>query len=61
MTLFVCRKLSEKFSPVLCGRLGQTPPLPDHFGADGLFRRERGDDFFEPRVAAERVPEGQQF
>jgi hypothetical protein len=26
-----------------------------------LFRRERGDDFFEARIAAERIPEGVQF
>ena len=26
-----------------------------------LFRRERGDDFLEARIAAERVPEGEQL
>ena len=26
-----------------------------------LFRRKRGDDLLEARIAAERVPEGQQF
>jgi hypothetical protein len=26
-----------------------------------VFRRERGDDFFEARIAAERVPEGEQL
>jgi hypothetical protein len=26
-----------------------------------LFRRERGDDLFEARIAAERVPEREQF
>ncbi len=26
-----------------------------------LFRRLRSDDFLEARIAAERVPEGQQF
>ena len=26
-----------------------------------LFRRQRGDDFIEARIAAERVPEGVQF
>mgnify|MGYP003693706057 CR=1 FL=1 len=26
-----------------------------------VFRRERGDDFFEARIAAERVIPGQQF
>src|SRR5205807_7822480 len=26
-----------------------------------LFWRERGDDFLESRIAAKRVPEGQQF
>ena len=26
-----------------------------------VFRSERGDDFFEARIAAERVPEGQQL
>jgi hypothetical protein len=25
------------------------------------FRREIGDDFLEPRIAAERIPEGQQL
>jgi hypothetical protein len=27
----------------------------------GLFRRQVGDDFFEARIAAERVPEGMQL
>ena len=26
-----------------------------------VFRRERGDDFFEARIAAERVPDREQF
>jgi hypothetical protein len=26
-----------------------------------VFRRERGDDFFEARIATQWVPEGQQF
>jgi hypothetical protein len=26
-----------------------------------LFRRKRGDDFLEARIAAERVPEGEQL
>ena len=26
-----------------------------------VLRRERGDDFFEARIAAERVPDGEQF
>jgi hypothetical protein len=26
-----------------------------------VFGRERGDDLFEARIAAERVPEGEQF
>jgi hypothetical protein len=26
-----------------------------------FFRRERGDDFFETRIAAERVPDREQF
>jgi hypothetical protein len=34
--------------------------LPAGFVA-GLFRRERLDDFLEARVAAQRVPEGQQL
>ena len=29
--------------------------------ADSFFRRLRGDDFLETRIAAERVPEWEQF
>ena len=33
--------------------------LPERFSL--FFWRFRGDDFFEARIAAERIPEGQPF
>ena len=40
------------------GRHGSFYPEP---GLANLFRRKGGDDFFEARIAAERVPEREQF
>src|SRR5205807_2519398 len=44
----------------------ESPPSPLLIGVHSrslavLFRRKGGDDFFEARIAAERVPKGVQF
>jgi hypothetical protein len=50
-------RIKHRIEPEQCG--SQRRKLSEKFAL--LFRRERGDDFLEARIAAERVPEGMQF
>src|SRR5262245_54111565 len=44
-----------------CGASARRKSFRDSFGGRSRFlRRERSDDFFEARIAAERIPEGHQ-
>ena len=47
--------------PLAQGRRPAFAEAPARLADDGSFWGKRLNDFFEARVAAERVPEGQQF
>jgi hypothetical protein len=49
----------KNIAPLELGKKTLRIHRPNLFGR--FFRRERGDDFFEARIAAERVPEGEQL
>ena len=60
----VCAPVAKKVTGATALCVSQCDATPRPSGAataGGLFRCERGDDFFEARIAAERVPEREQF